>query len=230
MEQKNSLNLRKLWVFSAVILLIMLGISAWAWAQVPAGTEIPIHWNAAGEPDDYGNKFVGIFLLPLVAVAIVGIFTLILYIDPKRANIRRSTSAYRATLFGVLFLLLALHAATMLNVVGYDFNIGYIAAPAVGLMFIIMGNYLGKIRRNYMFGVRTPWTLASELSWNKTHRFAGKLFVITGIIVLLATFWNPAWAFYVMIGCIVITLALTMGYSYWIWKHDPAIERNGVTG
>ena len=90
-------------------------------------------------------------------------------------------------------------------------------------MFIVLGNYLGKIRRNYMFGVRTPWTLASELSWNKTHRFAGKLFVVTGLIVLLAGLWNPAWAIYAMIGCIIITLALTMVYSYWVWKHDPAM-------
>lgn len=230
MEQKNNLNLKQLWAISAVILLIMLGLSAWAWVQVPAGTEVPIHWNAAGEPDNYGNKFVGIFLLPLVTVGVVGIFTLVLYVDPKRANIRRSARAYRATLFGVLLFMLAMHVATMINVVGYDLNIGYIAAPAVGLMFIVMGNYLGKIRRNYMFGVRTPWTLASELSWNKTHRFAGKLFVITGVIVLLATLWNPVWAFYVMIGCIIVTLALTMVYSYWVWKNDPTIEHNGVAG
>ena len=223
MEAKNNVNLKQLWGISAVILAIMLAVSAWAWTQVPAGTQVPIHWNAAGQPDDYGNKFIGIFLLPLVTLGVVGVFTLVLYIDPKRANILRSGRAYRATFVVILFFMAALHVAAMINVVGYTFNIGYVAAPAVGIMFIVLGNYLGKIRRNYMFGVRTPWTLASELSWNKTHRFAGKLFVVTGLIVLLAALWNPAWAIYAMIGCIIITLALTMVYSYWVWKHDPAM-------
>lgn len=230
MEQQTNLNLKQLWGISAVIVLIMLGISAWAWVQVPAGTQVPIHWNVAGEPDDYGNKFVGIFLMPLVALGVVGLFTLIRYVDPRRANIARSGQAFRATLIGVLLFMLAMHVATMLSIVGYQLNIGYIAGPAIGLMFIIMGNYMGKIRRNYMFGVRTPWTLASELSWNKTHRLAGKLFVITGAVVLLVTLWNPALAFYAMFGGIVITLVLTLTYSYWIWKNDPAVEHNGVAG
>lgn len=228
MEAKNNLNLKQLWLVTVLVLAIMLGVSAWAWLKVPAGTQVPIHWNAAGEPDDYGNKFIGIFLLPIVTLGISIIFTLVRYIDPKRANILRSAQAYRATLFGILFFMLALHIGAMINVAGYPLNIGYIAAPAVGLMFIVMGNYLGKIRRNYMFGVRTPWTLASELSWNKTHRFAGKLFVAAGLLILLATIWNPVWAFGVMIGAIIVTLSLTIVYSYWVWKHDPAIEHNGV--
>lgn len=227
---KTNLNLKQLWGWGAVIIAIMVAVSAWAWTQVPAGTQVPIHWNAAGEPDNYGNKFVGIFLMPLVALGVVGIFSLIPYIDPLRANIARSGKALRATLYGVLFFMLALHVATMLNVAGYDFNVGYVAAPTVGLMFIILGNYMGKIRRNYMFGVRTPWTLASELSWNKTHRFAGKLFVLAGIIILVTALWNPEWAFYALIGSIVTILVLAMAYSYWIWKNDPAVQNNGVTG
>lgn len=229
MDMKNNLNLKQLWIICGVILLIMFAVSAWVWPQVPADAQVPIHWNAAGQPDDYGNKFVGIFLLPLVATGVVAVFTLVLYVDPKRANIRRSASAYRATAFGVLLFMLALHVAAMLNVVGYVFNIGYVAAPAVGIMFIIMGNYLGKIRHNYMFGVRTPWTLASELSWNKTHRIAGKLFVISGAMILLATIWDPVWAIGVMIGGISVTLIVVTSYSYWIWKHDPAINHNGAT-
>ncbi|MEZ4621731.1 MAG: SdpI family protein [Caldilineaceae bacterium] len=187
MTTQTTFNFKKLWIWSAVIIAIMVAISAWAWTQVPAGAQVPIHWNAAGQPDNYGNKFVGIFLMPMVAVSVVLLFSLIRFIDPLRANIVRSGPAFRATLLGTLFFMLALHVATMLYVAGYPFNIGYIAAPAVGLMFIVMGNYLGKIRRNYMFGVRTPWTLASELSWNKTHRFAGKLFVLTGLLIVLIT-------------------------------------------
>ncbi len=230
MVTKTKINLRRLWGISGIIIALMFAVSLWAWPQVPADAQVPIHWNAAGQPDDYGAKWIGIFLMPLVGIGIVALFSVIRYIDPKRANIERSATAFRATLFGTLFFMLALHVATMLNIVGYNFNVGYVAAPAVGIMFIVMGNYMGKIRRNYMFGVRTPWTLASELSWNKTHRFAGKLFVVTGIVVLLATIWNPAWAFYALMGGIGITLVLTMAYSYWVWKNDPAMAHNGAAG
>jgi len=224
------INVRKLWAYSSIIIALMFAISLWAWPQVPADAQVPTHWNAAGQADDFGPKWLGLLLLPLVCVGVVALFSLIRYIDPKRANIERSATAFQATLYGVLIFMLALHGAAILNIVGYTFNLGYVAAPAVGLMFIIMGNYMGKIRRNYMFGVRTPWTLASELSWNKTHRLAGKLFVIAGVLILLTTLWNPAYAFVTMMGGIVITLALTMSYSYWIWKHDPAIKNGEAAG
>ena len=230
MVAETKINLRRLWAVSGVIIALMFAVSLWVWPQVPDNAQVPIHWNAAGQPDDYGSKFVGIFLMPLVGIGIVALFSLIRYIDPKRVNIERSATAFRATLFGVLFFMLALHIATMLNIVGYTFNVGYVAAPAVGIMFIVMGNYMGKIRRNYMFGVRTPWTLASELSWNKTHRLAGKLFVAAGLLIVLTTLWEPAFAFYTMMGAIFVTLALTMGYSYWVWKHDPAIHNGGTAG
>ena len=228
MVAETKINLRRIWAVSGLMIALMFAVSLWAWGQVPADAQVPIHWNAAGQPDDYGSKFVGIFLLPLVSVGMVALFSLIRYIDPKRANIERSATAFRATLYGVLCFMLALHVAAMLNTVGYTFNLGYVAAPAVGIMFIVMGNYMGKIRRNYMFGVRTPWTLASELAWNKTHRLAGKLFVGAGLLIVLAALWNPLFAIYTMMGAIFVTLALTMGYSYWVWKHDPAIHNGGT--
>lgn len=230
MVTETKINLRKLWAYSALIIALMFAFSFWAWPQVPADALVPTHWNAAGQADGFGPKWVGLLLLPLVCVGVVALFSLIRYVDPKRANIERSATAFQATLFGVLIFMLALHGAAILNIVGYTFNLSYVAAPAVGLMFIIMGNYMGKIRRNYMFGVRTPWTLASELSWNKTHRLAGKLFVIAGVLILLTTLWEPAFAFYTMTGAIFVTLALTMGYSYWVWKHDPAIHNGGTAG
>ena len=83
---------------------------------------------------------------------------------------------------------------------------------------------MGKIRRNYMFGVRTPWTLASELSWNKTHRLSAKLFVLSGVLVILASLWSPVWAFYVLMATILGTVGFAMIYSYVVWKSDPAVQ------
>lgn len=224
MVEKNQLNLKMVWVVSAVVVALMVSFSAWAWGQLPAGASIPVHWNAAGEVDRYGGKVEGLLVLPLVSIGIILLFTLIRYIDPLRANIERSGQAYRAVLLGTLFFMAVLHVGAVLNAVGYPVNIGLLAAPAMGIMFIVIGNYMGKIRRNYMFGVRTPWTLASELAWNKTHRVTGKLFVVSGLLVVVASFWSSILAFYTMMGTILGTVLFAMVYSYLIWKSDPAVQ------
>lgn len=224
MVQKNQFNLKTTWLISVVVVLMMVGLSAWAWVQLPADASIPVHWNAAGQVDRYGGKAEGLLLLPAVVVGVLVLFNVIRYIDPLRVNIERSGQAYRAVLLGTLFFMAVLHVGAVLSAVGYPINIGLLAAPAVGLMFIVMGNYMGKIRRNYMFGVRTPWTLASELSWNKTHRLSGKLFVLSGVLVILASLWSSVWAFYVMMATILGTVLFTMIYSYWVWKSDPSVQ------
>ena len=224
MEQKNQFNLKTTWLISVVVVLIMVGLSAWAWVQLPADASIPVHWNAAGQVDRYGGKVEGLLLLPAVVIGVLVIFNVIRYIDPLRVNIERSGQAYRAVLLGVLFFMALLHVGAVLSAVGYPINIGLLAAPGIGLMFIVMGNYMGKIRRNYMFGVRNPWTLTSELAWNKTHRLTGKLFVASGLLVIMASLWSSEWAFYVMMASILGTVLFAMIYSYLIWKSDPAVQ------
>jgi uncharacterized membrane protein len=227
MVQKNQLNLKTIWLISTVIIVFMVGLSAWAWMQLPAGATLPVHWNAAGEADRYGGKAEGLLVLPAVAVGVLLLFNLIRYIDPLRANIERSGQAYRAVLLGILLFMAVLHSGAVLSALGYPINIGLLVAPAIGLMFIVIGNYLGKIRRNYMFGVRTPWTLASDLSWNKTHRITGKLFVVSGVLTIAACLWSPVVAFFTMMVTILGTVLFALIYSYLIWKSDPAIQTAG---
>lgn len=224
MEQNNNFVTKWIWLGSAMIIILMFSFSAWAWVQVPADVPIPVHWNAAGEVDRYGGKVEGLLLLPLVSIGLVLLFAVIRYIDPLRANIERSGQAYRAVWLGTLFFMAVLHIGAVLNAVGYGVNIGLLAAPALGLMFMLIGNYLGKIRRNYMFGVRTPWTLASELSWNKTHRVTGKLFVVSGLLIVLASFWSPIVAFYTIIITVFGTTLFALIYSYLIWKGDLTVQ------
>lgn len=224
MEEKTQFNLKTTWLISALIIVLMICLSAWAWVQLPADASLPVHWNAAGTADRYGGKSEALLLLPAVMVGILLLFSLIRFIDPLRANIARSGQAYRAVLLGILFFMAVLHTGAVLSALGYPINIGLLAAPAVGLMFVIMGNYMGKIRRNYMFGVRTPWTLASDLAWNKTHRITGKLFVLSGLLTIGAAFLGSTIAFFTMMASILGTVIFAMIYSYSVWKRDPATQ------
>ncbi|MBX3011599.1 MAG: SdpI family protein [Caldilineaceae bacterium] len=230
MAQKNKTTFTLLWLLSAVILAVMAGLSAWAWFQLPADALLPVHWNVAGEVDRYGSKWEGLWLLPAVSLGIILLFRVIRAIDPLRANLERSMQAYHAVLLGTLFFMAVLHVGAVLAAVGYPINIGLLAAPALGVLFIIIGNYMGKIRRNYMLGVRTPWTLTSELSWNKTHRLTGKLFILSGLLIIAASFWSATVAFYTMMGTLLGTVAFALIYSYLIWKRDPARQTTKENG
>ena len=91
-------------------------------------------------------------------------------------------------------------------------------------MFIVIGNYLPKVRPNYMVGIRTPWTLTSDLSWDRTHRIGGRLFVLEGVVFIILGLVRPASGTLigVLVGGIVLMLVVLFGYSYRVWKTDPA--------
>ncbi|MFN8493250.1 MAG: SdpI family protein [Caldilineaceae bacterium] len=221
MDSKSNLN--RLWVFSAVILLGMFVLAAWAWQQLPANASIPVHWGINGAPNRYGGKWEGLFLLPLITAGIAVLFTLILYIDPLRQNIQQSGKAYAVTWVALLLFMAGLHIVTVLIALGWAINISVVITIALGILFIVMGNYMGKIRRNYTFGIRTPWTLASDVVWDKTHRLGGKVFMVAGLLILLSAFFaNGLLHFYIMLGALLGAVALVVVYSYWVWRNDPA--------
>lgn len=74
---------------------------------------------------------------------------------------------------------------------GYEVSIDKIIPSIVGILFIVIGNYMPKIKSNYFYGIKTPWTLSSDTSWRKTHRLGGKVFIISGFIIILSSFLLP---------------------------------------
>lgn len=217
----NPQMVKQMLVFSAIILAIMAALSAWAWQQLPAGASIPVHWGIDGQPDRFGGKLEGLWLLPLVNVGLVLLFSLLPRIDPKGENILRSYKAYRALWAGFLIFMLGMHAILIANILGSPINVTYFLMPASGLMFIVLGNYMGKIRRNYTMGIRTPWTLASDRVWDKTHRLGGWLLVLSGIVTTMTPFFLSApTTIYVMLSGLLGTTLVSVVYSYWVWRQE----------
>ena len=204
---------------------VMLAVSGYGWIQIPAGTEIPIHWNFAGEVDRTTGKAEGLLLLPAISMVAFILLSLIPKLEPRRGNVERSAKAYLAT--GVVFggIMLTVHSLVVLASLGYSVNTTAVLTAAIGVMLIVMGNFMGKIRSNFVFGMRTPWTLSSELSWNKTHRLTGKLFMLWGLVVLVLSFAvSPTQSLiYTACGlfCIIVFACV---YSYRVWCSDPAAQ------
>lgn len=139
---------------------------------------MPIHWNMSGEPDNFATKPFTVFGLPLI----LAFFHLICHIgasfDKRRSNYSKAIEAMTYWFIPALSLILC--PMTLLASKGVDVKIEVIVPCLVGLMLVFIGNYLPKCKQNSTMGIRIPWTLESEENWNKTHRLAGRLWIIGG--------------------------------------------------
>ena len=211
-------------IFSAIVVGAMLLLSAWAWIQLPADAQVPIHWGPDGQVDGYAGKTVGLFLLPLVTSGVAALFWVLPVIEPRRANFEKSGKAYAAIWIGVMLMLAAIDVVAVAAAMGVELDVTLLVLVATGALLIVIGNYLPKVRSNYLMGIRTPWTLTSDLSWTRTHRVGGRLFVVEGLVFIVLGFLQPASEvlFVVLIGGIVVMLMFVFAYSYRVWKTDPA--------
>lgn len=207
----------------AAIVVCMIGVSLWGAMALPPGNHYAVHWDINGNPNGFGSKFELLWLMPLIGAVITPILAILPLFEPRREHIRRSMKAYMAISVSALVLLLLVHVAAVLIALGAHLNMLRIIGVLMGLLFMVIGNYLGKLRSNFFAGIRTPWTLSSELSWNKTHRLSGKLFFLFGFLLLIAGIVaSPMFMIVVIVALIPTMLIVTFGYSYIVWKHDPA--------
>ena len=137
--------------------------------------------------------------------------------------------AYNFILISIVLVFAVLHIVVVMNALGIAFSIDKIVPAMIGTLFIIIGNYMGKVRSNYMLGIKTPWTLSSELSWNKTHRLGGRLFVLSGFLIVLGSLLSTGKVTMIILLCSVFGIVIvSFAYSYIIWKKDPAKQSNKV--
>ena len=226
MQNSNQSIIKNLFAAGVVFTALMLAISAFGWCYLPAGSEIPAHWNASGKVDRYTSKFEGLLLMPLVSAGLFALFMLIAKIEPRLQNLKQSAKAFTAVSICVGGILLLIHATTVAVASGWEINITTVVAAALGVLFLVTGNYMGKIRSNFSFGVRTPWTLSSELSWNKTNRLAGKFLMALGLLTLILAFTTTS-LFLICLcgGLLLLIVAWSCVYSYHVWRNDPESQQ-----
>ncbi|MDK2820803.1 MAG: hypothetical protein PWP31_768 [Clostridia bacterium] len=176
---------------------------------------VPSHWNFRGEIDGYSGRFWGAFGLPLMAAAIYLGMIFAPYIDPKKENYPRFSSAYRIIRLVLVLFMAVLYGTIITVALGGPANLVSKTTPlAVGILFIVIGNYLPQARHNYFFGIRTPWTLANEEVWRRTHRFSGILFVLGGLGLIVSAFLPAPINFIVGLGGIITVTLFSIIYSY----------------
>ncbi|HUX75866.1 MAG TPA: SdpI family protein, partial [Anaerolineae bacterium] len=185
-------------------------------------SRIPVHWNAAGKVDGYGGKAEGLLLLPAIALGIYLLLLFIPRIDPGRANYVQFSGPYLIVRYAVLAMMAAIYGISLLAIKGVGFNMTRVILGVIGLLFIVLGNVMGKVRPNWFVGVRTPWTLSSKRSWVRTHRLAGWLFTLAGLIFFALIAVNVSGALSLIVGSVAGVIAVVLiVYSYVEWRGDP---------
>ena len=207
---------------SLVVTAAICGASWWAWRQLPAGARIPSHWNGAGRIDGYGGRD-SLFLVPGLMLGMTLMFLFVPLIEPRRAHLLLSSRAYQAVWLAAVLASAGLQIFLIRAAFGEAVSVEKWIGGGMGALFLVIGNLLGKVRSNFTFGVRTPWTLSSELSWNKTHRLAGWTFFGLGLVLLSCALlrWFEGHLHLVIIGGLLALIAIVLPYSYFVWRADP---------
>lgn len=209
-------------IAASALLVIMACAAARVLFEVPLETQVAIHFDAAGNPNGWAPAWLGVLIVPLVALVILALAAFLPEAEARGANLQRSQPAIQTIFLSVLALLVAAQLVVAAKALDIPLQVGRIAATGVGLLFVLGGNVMGKLRWNYTVGIRTPWTIANERVWDHTHRFAGRLFVAVGALMAVAAWWAPAQGHEeaLIITATAAVVLLPALRSYQLWKEQ----------
>ena len=212
---RKAIGIASLMVVAA---LVVVGLAAAS--MLPEAARLPIHWGADGKPDGFASKWSALLLPAAMTAGVSLLFWFLPALEPRRQGLARSQGLYLWAWVAVLGLGPVIELATLSEAFGWGLSVPHVTAGAVGAMFALIGNQLGKSRSMYMVGIRTPWTLANEEVWIRTHRLGGKLMVAAGLVILAAAILQvPAeWLAPITIAAVAIAVGVPVVYSYLLWR------------
>ena len=193
----------KMLVVTTIITLLPMLAGAILWNQLPE--KFPIHFNAAGEVDGWSSRAFGVFGLPLILAAFQWLcFLGSLALEPKAENLEGKV--FSLVLWMIPVMSVVLNAVVYCTALGVGVNVPVIMSLLIGLLMVAIGNWLPKCKQTRTLGIKLPWTLADEDNWNRTHRFAGPVWVACGMVIILcgliggAFLWGSAAALVIMVA------------------------------
>ena len=198
-------------VLPALVCLLPMAAGAALYSRLPQ--QVVTHWNFAGQPDGYSSRFFAVVGLPALLFLLHIVMVVILTHDPHRKNM--SAALFGVSLWAMPVLSVVMQGLILATALGAQLPVGTIVMVLVGLLFTVVGNYLPKCKHNYSMGIRLPWTLSSEENWNRTHRLAGWLWTIGGL--LMAASGLLGWQGVTMAVIIAITV-LPAVYSFLLYR------------
>ncbi|MBO6048027.1 MAG: SdpI family protein [Erysipelotrichaceae bacterium] len=206
---------KKLIIFTSLLILCPMIFGIAIYNRLPE--TLPTHWNFNGQIDGYSSRRFVVYIMPLMLLAIHLVCSLVISLDPKNQNVSRKIK--NLVLWIVPVVSVFVSYAIYSNALGKTVDITTLPFMFIGILFMIIGNYMPKTRQNYTIGIKIPWTLDNEDNWNATHRFAGKLWFVGGFIFLIASILKIVNPLIEIIFVLVIAIIPTI-YSYIYYRNN----------
>ncbi|MDQ2970621.1 MAG: SdpI family protein [Acidobacteriota bacterium] len=201
-------------VLGLLFVAASLALTAAVYPRLP--DPMPTHWSSEMEPDGFTPKPLGAFLPAGILGGVWLLFVVLPRISPRGFRFESFSRAWRVlqpTLMGFFFLVTSLILATA---AGARVPLERALGASMGVMLIVLGNFMGKLTKNFFIGIRTPWTIASDEVWLRTHRLGGKLFVLAGVALFAAAAAGVGMV--VAIGAVVVAALISAVYSYVLYR------------
>lgn len=210
-------------IMSSIITLLPMLAGLVFWDKLPE--TMATHFSASGSADGFDSKAFVVFGLPII---LLGIFWLCIFLTLKDSNNKNQNKKALGLVTWILPILsIAVNGMIYATALEIKINPVIVIALLLGIMFIAIGNYMPKCKQNFTLGIKIKWTLENEENWNKTHRFAGKVWVIGGLIMLLTSFLKLEYALLSLLVLTILMVALPVIYSY--CYHKKQLELGTAT-
>jgi len=208
---------------TTIVVLIMIVAATLAglllWNRLP--DLMASHWGPNDEVNGYLSKFWGVFLMPLITLGMFLLFLLIPNIDPLKANIAQFRDVFNLFIALIVAFMGYIHFLTLRWNLGYtNFEMSKAMLPALGILFFFVGYMLRKAKRNFFIGIRTPWTLSSDKVWDETHRLGAVLFMVSGVLAFVGSFFGGMIAFWILLVPLIGSTLITLVYSYVLYQRE----------
>jgi uncharacterized membrane protein len=201
-----------------VAVVAAFGFSMWAYDRLPL--RVPIHWGIDGRANGWGSRSVGAYLLPVVLLALTLLLRFLPSIDPRRASYAKFQRTYDGVVAAFATVMLGVHVTVIGAAIGWPVSVSRVITVLIGSLFVVLGNALPRARPNWFFGIRTPWTLASDRVWERTHRLGGITFVAAGLITLGTVWLPPRTGAVAMLTAIAAASLVPIVLSYVWWAAE----------
>lgn len=210
-----------LMILTSVIILLPVLAGILLWDRLPE--QMATHWGGNGEADGWSSRPVAVFGLPLFLLAIhwMGVWLT----GQDRRNRNQNEKILQMMFWIAPVISLFGMGGTYAAALGQSLRIDRLALLLLGIVFTIIGNYLPKCRQNYTIGIKIIWTLSDEENWNATHRLAGKLWVIGGLVLIVAAFLPGNWHIFVAPLLLGIMVVIPIVYSWWFHRNQKGETR-----
>lgn len=215
----KSISMSPTTLLAVLIIVTQILVSVFTYPFMP--DNVPSHWDAAGQVNGYLPKLGNALLFPLMSAGIYLLVRVLMNVGPRLGyqNQRRaSIGVVNLIIVGVLLFMLILQLTTSAIALGVAIDISFVVCLSLSVLLMFLGNYMGKLRRNFWAGIRTPWTLASDVVWERTHRLGGWLFVLGGLVGVLMSF-VPVLRLWGLMSVLLLIVVILVVYSFVAYQH-----------